>query len=74
MQFVLMALLDFTRGSGDGEKKWIVHLMGGAWCFVAKTYLGSLDIGHMGCYERSKSTWTGQTYMIGSSKNNYDGC
>ena len=43
--------------------------MGGAWCFVAKTYLGSLDIAHMGCYERSKSTWTGETYMIGSSTN-----
>ena len=36
------------QGSGDGAKKWIVHLEGGGWCVSeedcynrSKTYLGS---------------------------------
>ena len=32
-------------GTGDGANKWVLHLMGGAWCYNTND-----------CYERSKTT------------------
>ena len=49
------------EGKDNGKDKWILHLMGGAWCFFKKDYWGLADLvgrDWIGCYERSNLSWT----------------
>ena len=55
-----------NKGTGEGSTKWIVYLLGGAWCFFP-TFLGKDDKRKMGCYERSQTGMGDHSVTIGTS-------
>ena len=57
----------YRRGTGDGEYKWIINMVGGAWCFFDQFSLMGKQMEWMGCYERSKITWNEHNGTTGTT-------
>lgn len=57
------------KGSGDDQNKWIVFMIGGAWCFFERFDVGGEITDWMGCYERSKISWDRANTTMGTTNN-----
>lgn len=58
----------FREGSGTGKDKWLLHLVGGGWCFFEEFGLLGSSMEFMGCYERSNMTWNDNNSTVGTTR------